>query len=137
MCHARATKKNNVIFYKLVYVSFQRTQHPSLEKFCCEGHNIYFLKERTLWDKYMFCTAKYRSNILFPKKKCLCHIDIAASKNMNQTSKDEEPKHRHTQKNIDTVECLRPEEVGDRDVFHYVFSDGPVAKVSNSMKTSM
>ena len=97
MCHARATKKNNVMFYKLIYVSFQRTQHPSLEKFCCEGHNISFLKEQTLWDKYMLCTAKYCSNILFPKKS-LCHIDIAASKNMNQTSKDEEPKHRHTKK---------------------------------------
>ena len=41
------------------------------------------------------------------------------------------------QKYIDTVECLKPEEVGDRDVFPYVFSDGPVAKISNSMKTSI
>ena len=56
------------------------------------------------------------------KKKSLCHIDIAASKNMNQTSKDEEPKHRHTKKNIDTVECLRPEEVGDRVMVSSTFS---------------
>ena len=57
---------------------------------------------------------------------------------MSQTSKDEEPKRRHTKKKHRYSGVLRPEEVGDRDVFHYVFSDGPVAKVStsNSMKTS-
>ena len=47
VCHARAAEKNNVKFYKVVYVSFQRKQHPSLEEFCCKGHNIAFLNELT------------------------------------------------------------------------------------------
>ena len=45
------------------------------------------------------------------------YIDIAGSKNTSQTSEDEEPKHQHTKKNMDTVECLKPEEVGDRETY--------------------
>ena len=59
-------------------------------------------------------------------------IDIPGSKNMSQTFKDEEPKPRHTKKHQSNGV---PEEVGDRDAFLYVFSDGQVAKISNSIWT--
>ena len=64
---------------------------------------------------YIYCPTKCCSNILFLKKTyVLCFIDIPGSKHTSQTSKDEQPKHPKI--NIDTMECLKPEEVEDRGV---------------------